>query len=249
MPSGVADTIYISRDLDVPEPHLNNPPATMSRPTVHAYHLPPTRLIPNSPYPLLHYPGLLSGAGACTPTSVRDLFASNDWETHWIFRYGATQRSHYHSRAHECMAVLSGRARIRFGVADTSEDMGENTHGAAHEAGGVTLAAEKGDVFLIPAGVSHKTYAATPEESFALLTPGDGHGIAGEDAREALERIELSGFTMMGAYPQGGDWDSCVGGEHEGRMEECWKVAKPGRDPVLGDAEEGVKGLWKEKEE
>jgi hypothetical protein len=52
-------------------------------------------------------------------------------------------------------------------------------------------------------------------------------------------------FMMMGAYPYGGVWDFAVGGDHEGREELVWRVAMPGRDPVLGESEEGVLGLWK----
>merc|ERR1711967_149515 len=82
---------------------------------VKSYPLSPSKLIPNSPFPLLHYPGLLSDKADCNTSKVYDLFTANGWEINWIFRYGPTQRSHYHSKAHECMAVLSGTATIRFG--------------------------------------------------------------------------------------------------------------------------------------
>lgn len=211
---------------------------------VKKYHLPATALMPNSPMPLLHYPGFLDLKTDCKPEKVYDLFASNGWQTQWIFRYGPTQRSHYHSQTHECMAVLSGTARIRFGVADTDPDLDKNTHGPAKEHGGVEVNAQPGDVFILPAGVAHKTFDTTPAE-FALLTPGDGHGIAAEDARAALAKIELSGFTMLGAYPiDGGTWDFAEGGESAGEYEKVWSVAKPEKDPVLGKAEEGLCGQW-----
>lgn len=75
----------------------------------------------------------------------------------WLVRYSHTQRAHYHSASHECMAVLSGTAMIRSDVADTNADMEKNTHGSAWEDGGIELEAEAGDVFIVPAGVSHKT--------------------------------------------------------------------------------------------
>ena len=183
---------------------------------VKKYHLPPTSLIPNSPHPLLHYPGLFSTKESCSPPKVHDIYTSNGWETHWIFRYGSTQDSHYHSQAHECMTVLSGTATIRFGVADTSPDLEESTHGNAHEAGGIEIEAKAGDVFVLPAGTAHKTFDTAPKAEFKLLTPGGGHRIAGEDARKTLEEIELDGFTMIGAYPVGADWDFAKGGEIEG---------------------------------
>lgn len=195
---------------------------------VKKYQLPPTALIPNSPHPLLHYPGLLrdkvENTSRLTPPKVHDLFNSNGWRTQWIFRYGQTQRSHYHSGVHECMAVLSGSATIRFGVADTTADMEANTTGGAWEGGGIELHAEAGDVFILPAGTAHKTYDTRPEAPFALLTPGDGHRILGgagaDEVRKALEEVELSGFTMIGAYPYGGgEWDFAEGGESEGAYE------------------------------
>ena len=211
------------------------------------YKLQPTSLIPNSPHPLLHYPGLLPQDPDVSATKVHDLFDSNGWRTQWIFRYGATQRSHYHSHAHECMVVLSGTATIRFGVADTVEDLDENTNGSGKEDGGIELEARAGDVFILPAGTAHKTFRTKPEDEFTLLTPGGGHQIAetSEDTREALSKIELSGFTMIGAYPRnGGEWDFAVGGENTGDYEAVWNVPKPENDPVLGKAEAGLCMQW-----
>ena len=212
---------------------------------VRKYQLPPTDLIPNSPQPLLHYPGLLAKQEDCSAPQVYDLFSKNGWKTQWIFRNGSTQRSHYHSIAQQSMADLTGSATIRFGVADTVTDMDENTHGDGMEAGGIELQARAGDVFILPAGTAHKTYDTKPEASFVLLTPGDGHHVAAGDIRKALDDVELSGVTMIGAYPiDGGEWDFAKGGESEGEYEKVWAVPKPENDPVLGKAEDGLCGLW-----
>jgi uncharacterized protein YjlB len=212
---------------------------------VKKYYLPPTALVPNSPRPLLHYTGLEEIVPGGKAADVHDIFKKNGWDTQWIYRYGSTQRSHYHAGAHECMAVLSGTATIRFGVADTSLDMDENTNGSAREDGGIELEARAGDVFLLPAGTAHKTYNTKPEAEFTLLTPGDGHSIAAEDARATLENTTLSGFTMIGAYPaKGAQWDSKRGGEDVGNYEKVWSVEKPENDPVLGKSEIGLCGLW-----
>lgn len=212
---------------------------------VKKYYLPPTPLIPNSPQPLLHYTGLTLPSPSPTPTDFYDLFRKNGWSVHWIYRYGTTQRSHYHSGIHECMAVLSGTATIRFGVADTSPDPGDNTEGDAREPGGVEIEAEAGDVFLLPAGTAHKTHDARPEAEFALLTPGDGHGVDAADERGVLDEVRLSGFTMIGAYPEGrGSWDAMTGGENSGEYEKVWTIEKPRLDPVLGGSQDGLCGLW-----
>ncbi|KAL6407070.1 FAD-dependent pyridine nucleotide-disulfide oxidoreductase [Ilyonectria robusta] len=207
------------------------------------YHLQPTALVPNSPRPLLHYKNVLPrnpGTSHCNQVQVWDMFSKHGWDTQWINRYGSTQLSHYHSQAHECMAVLSGSATIRFGVADTSEDLDANTWGSAWEDGGVELVAEAGDIFVIPSGVSHKTFAAKPAASPGLLSPGNGHGIEAEDPRKALGEIELSGFTMMGAY-NGGKWDFIQSG---GNYENVWSVPKPEKDPVFGSSHQGLRKLW-----
>ncbi|KAK4864423.1 hypothetical protein LT330_009951 [Penicillium expansum] len=211
---------------------------------VRQYRLFPTNLVPNSPRPLLHYKNVLArrpSSSHCDPADVWDMFNQNGWNVQWIFRYGETQLSHYHSKAHECMAVLSGTAKIRFGVADTSDDLFENTHGSSWEEGGIELEAEAGDVFIIPAGVAHKTYDAKPEAEFKLLTPGTGHGIEANDPRKALDDIQLSGYTMMGAY-NGGDWDFVKSG---GDFEKVWAVPKPSLDPVFGKSERGLCRTWR----
>lgn len=267
---------------------------------VKKYHLPPTDLIPNSPHPVLHYPGFLlplppgdtnnnnnddddnrhhltstSGAETTEPAHLRlhDLFARNGWETQWIYRYGPTQPSHYHARTHEAMAVLSGTATIRFGAADREDDDADVDHDYDghvtttstttttdhHPAcyAGVEVRAEPGDVFVLPAGTAHKTFATEPPRvdnedggGFALLTPGDGHRVAtrdGEDVRAALAGVRVSGFSMLGAYPAGGEaWDFVVGGGRPREAyEEVWAVPTPRRDPVLGEALEGICGQWK----
>lgn len=211
---------------------------------VKRYLLAPTALIPNSPYPLIHYRGIISPDSDSIANKFYDLLGKNGWKPHWIFRYGQTQKSHYHSAAHECMVVLTGHATIRFGVADTTEDMNENTYGRGREEGGVELEAQAGDVFVIPAGVAHKTYNAKPDAEFRLLTPGGGHGLP-DDAKSTLDGIELSGFTMMGSYPKdGGDWDFAVGGEGAATYAKVWAVPPPKLDPVLGSSAEGLCKLW-----
>ncbi|RMZ68459.1 quinone oxidoreductase [Pyrenophora seminiperda CCB06] len=174
------------------------------------------------------------------------------------------------------MTVISGgTATIRFGVADAADwaegkyEPGER--GEEGEEGGVEIKAGLGDVFIVPAGVSHKTFL--PEMSASASTPPStlppekpqvkelgfwqlGSDEAISDAERATyfdTNINLHGnselkgtFMMMGAYPRGGQWDFCVGGEHSGKEESVWKVPVPREDPVLGSSKEGVVGIWKE---
>lgn len=227
------------------------------------YVLPPTPLIPNSPYPLVHYPALLKdtvSSPSFSTTQVFDLFKKNGWQTQWLARYGPDIQSHYHSTTHEAMVVVSGgSATIRFGVADAADweagkyGIGERGSG---EEGGVEIQAGLGDVFIIPAGVSHKTFSPSPEvRELNFHQPEDiKQGQAAQRLDEESERarreffgaVKMEGhFMMMGAYPAGGVWDFAVGGEHEGREGDVWNVGMPERDPVLGIGEEGISGLWK----
>jgi uncharacterized protein YjlB len=183
-----------------------------------------------------------------TAAQVYDIFSENGWQTQWIFRYGSTQASHYHSDVHECMVVLSGSATIQFGAADQENKADDSTGDTKndHEEEGIKVQAHTGDVFVIPAGVAHKTFNTNPCLPFELLTPGDVHSVSAYDQRQAIADVPLSGFTMMGAYPkEGGAWDFCTGGGHVGEYEKVWAVVKPERDPVLGHAEEGLVGRWK----
>ena len=106
-------------------------------------------------------------------------------------------------------------------------------HSTAHEAlivlqgsarvqfggsGGVTFAVEKGDVIIIPAGVAHK-------------------------------RIdEADGFSCMGAYPQGQDYDMNYGkpGERPKADQNIGKVALPENDPLYGSDGPLVKNWFAE---
>ncbi|KAH8664442.1 hypothetical protein BX600DRAFT_464454 [Xylariales sp. PMI_506] len=225
---------------------------------VKTYKLPPTALIPNSPHPLLHYPGFFARECRQDPrlaaAGAHELFERHGWRTQWIYRYGRTQPSHYHSRAHECMVVLTGSATIRFGAADNDND--NNDDDDAETAAVVTadedgttryleIAARAGDIFVLPAGVAHKTFGAEPAAEFKLLSPGTGHGIEADDVPRALAGLQLDGFTMMGAYPvTGGEWDFAVGGDDVGNYEQVWSVVKPENDPALGHSREGLVGLW-----
>ena len=83
-----------------------------------------------------------------------------------------------------------------------------------------------------------------PGSTFKLLTPGDGHHIEGGSPKEALANVALDGFTMIGAYPRGFQWDSATGGEDVGNYERVWSVPRPDRDPVLGNDPSGLQTLW-----
>ena len=67
--------------------------------------------------------------------------------------------------------------------------------------------------------------------------------------KQALAQdIKLDGFTMLGAYPDGAEWDFNEGslGDHED-WATTWAIPKPARDPVLGESQDGLCGQWKDE--
>jgi uncharacterized protein YjlB len=91
----------------------------------------------NRMLPLLVYRKALNPDTPDLADQVRRLLAENHWGGAWlddIFDF-----HHYHSTAHEVLAVCRGQAQVCFG--------------GAH---GITLTVSAGDVIVIPAGVAHK---------------------------------------------------------------------------------------------
>lgn len=99
--------------------------------------------IPNSRLPLLIYPHAVPKQDA-DPETMERLLEKGGWPPRWrstIFPY-----HHYHSTAHEVLAVASGEARVLMGGPKGDE---------------LTISA--GDVIVIPAGVGHRRLASSPE--------------------------------------------------------------------------------------
>jgi uncharacterized protein YjlB len=94
--------------------------------------------IPNNPHlPFLVYQGALRFTGDDPAAVAETVFAANGWGGLW--RNSIFPFPHYHSMAHEVLAICRGWARVQFG--------GEQ---------GVTLTVNAGDVAVIPAGVGHE---------------------------------------------------------------------------------------------
>ncbi len=143
---------------------------------------------PNNPkLPLLIYENVLELPEEDPAALIEELFASNHWTQSW--RNGIYSFHHYHSTAHEVLGCYRGSATVQFG--------GEHGH---------TDSIMYGDVIIIPAGVAHMNFEATPD------------------------------FGVVGAYPDGQHWDMCRGepGEWDRAKERIEYVAFPTADPVYG---------------
>ena len=156
----------------------------------------------NGLLPLLHYPAAFSTGESMEPETIKEILETNSWNKTWV--NGIYDYHHYHSTAHEILVVLKGSARVQFG--------GPN---------GITLAIEKGDAVVIPAGVAHKKI---------------------EDA---------DGFSCLGAYPDGQQYDMQYGkkGERPQTDENVRQVPLPANDPLYGNDGPLVKNWFSESDQ
>jgi len=93
---------------------------------------------PNNPdLPILLYRGAFESTVSDLGSAVEAVFREHEWDRSW--RNGIFSYHHYHSTAHEVLAVISGSVRVQLG--------GPN---------GETFALERGDVVVLPAGTAHK---------------------------------------------------------------------------------------------
>jgi uncharacterized protein YjlB len=105
-------------------------------------------IFPNSHLPVILYKSVfelpLLNPGRFIITALKN----NLWENSW--KNGVYNYNHYHSTAHEVLAVYKGKTKLLLG--------GEN---------GLVVEIETGDVLVIPAGVAHKNI--TPENKFKCV--------------------------------------------------------------------------------
>jgi len=143
---------------------------------------------PNNPKcPLLVYKNAFHLPDDNAALVIEEVFQANGWSGSW--RNGIFSFHHYHSNTHEVLGCYSGSVKAQFGGPQ-----------------GVTMTLERGDVVIIPAGVSHKN----------LGSSGD--------------------FRVVGAYPSGKNWDMNRGDpdERQQAIESIEKVSLPAADPVYG---------------
>lgn len=105
----------------------------------------------NEKLPLLIYKGALRDK---TADEIEDILEKNGWKKGW--RNGIYDFHHYHSNTHEVLVVYSGRAKVQFGGPK-----------------GPFLDIEKGDVVIIPVGVSHKSLELSKDFSCIGMYPTD----------------------------------------------------------------------------
>ena len=151
----------------------------MAADRVDAHALADDGTIPNNWLPLLVYRTAIDPSGEDPPAVIEAILGANGWGSGW--RNGVFPYHHYHSTAHEVLAVYAGSARVQFG--------GER---------GVVESVAPGDLVIIPAGVGHKNLGATVDFRVVGAYPrGQAwdlcYGRAGERPRadERIARVPL----------------------------------------------------------
>ncbi len=92
--------------------------------------------IPNSRLPVLIYRGLSLADGPAQVGEVESSFGAHGWRGAW--RNGIFGFHHFHSTAHEVLAIVAGSVQVRLGGP-----------------GGRSLEVTRGDVLVLPAGTGH----------------------------------------------------------------------------------------------
>ena len=164
------------------------------------HHFRPDGTVINSRLPLLVYRNAVRAEqDGDLEKVVKATFLLNDWSNNWTYR-GVYPYPHFHSTSHEVLGIVRGKAALRLG-------------GAAQP----PMVFEAGDVILVPAGVSHTSFA-----------DNEHRALGGTDD-----------VLTVGGYFDGRDWDLMRDGEiSDAEMRAAVKrilsLPIPSKDPVHG---------------
>ena len=170
---------------------------TNAEPTLHVFE--PDGGVPNSRLPLAFWPGRLP-ADARNGPAANALFRKNGWQGTWV--YTVFPFWHFHTRGHEALACVAGRARIGFG--------GDH---------GIEVDVAVGDVCVIPAGVGHRRLDSSPDFLMAGGYPPDQEGniIRIGDLDDGTIAGEIAALALPETDPISGQADGVVA---------AWRKAK-----------------------
>lgn len=146
--------------------------------------------IPNSALPLVLARDAWAGQALDGEAACRRL-AAHGWGGNWV--YTVFDFWHFHTRGHEVLAGVSGRARIGFGGDD-----------------GVSVEFGVGDLCIIPAGVGHRRLEASddflvaggypPGQEGNIVRPGQ---MEADRARREIEAVALPGTDPISGVGEG----------------------------------------------
>jgi len=135
---------------------------------------PPGDVIPNHPrFPVLVYRGV---AGIEDAAAARALLARHGWGGSWVD--SVFDFHHFHSNAHEVLAVVAGAATLELGGPQ-----------------GQTFDVESGDVLVLPAGTGHRRASATGGFSVVGAYP------RGQEDYDLLREADAAARERIAALP------------------------------------------------
>ncbi|UCD53099.1 MAG: cupin domain-containing protein [Phycisphaerales bacterium] len=165
-----------------------NTHSTVSLSQVKAYILADDGIFPNNErLPLLVYHGVLGTPALDLVARARELFHQNHWGESWI--NGIYDFHHYHSTAHEVLAIAAGEAKVQFG--------GKR---------GVIATVEAGDAVVIPAGVAHKNLGSGYDFTVVGAYPKGQHYdmCYGQEGERPAADQNIASVPLPQADPFGG---------------------------------------------
>jgi uncharacterized protein YjlB len=152
-------------------------PVAPDRARVETLELPPNGRMPNNSLPVVLIRGALEAPADVG--QVHEIYRSNGWRGLWTWT--VYDFHHYHSTAHEALAVATGEATLMLG--------GE---------GGRDVTLRAGDLVVLPAGTGHRRLRASdgfavcgaypPGQEADLLRPEEAEP---EEARERIAAVPL----------------------------------------------------------
>lgn len=147
----------------------------------------PSGGVPNNPdLPLIVYRDALAPQERSV-AGVRARAGARGWHGFW--RGGVYPFHHFHAEAHEALAVIAGRARVRFGGPD-----------------GVDVELAAGDAVLIPAGVGHcARWASDDFACVGFYPPGQAPDLARPEAPPAAAAARIAAVPLPAADPLFGE--------------------------------------------
>ncbi|MEK4438690.1 hypothetical protein [Paenibacillus sp. FSL K6-2862] len=168
-----------------------------SRDNLETFYFKDDGVIPNNPnLPVLLYKGVWSK----DPSRAESLLNSNNWGNSWI--NGVFDYHHFHSNAHEALAVVSGFVQLILGG-----DKGQRVY------------LQTGDIVVLPAGTGHKRLEASSDFRIAGAYPGGtSYNTRTGDPRERPEVLrEIGNVPIPETDPVYGN---------EGPLLELWNKGK-----------------------
>ncbi|WJH27224.1 cupin domain-containing protein [Paenibacillus sp. CC-CFT742] len=168
-----------------------------SRDNIETFYFQDDGVIPNNPnLPVLLY----KGVWAKDPSGAESLLNSNHWGNSWI--NGVFDYHHFHSNAHEALAVVSGFVQLILG--------GEQ---------GQRVYLQTGDIVVLPAGTGHKRLEASSDFRIAGAYPGgtNYNTRTGDPAERPEVLREIQGVPIPDTDPVYGN---------EGPLLELWNKGK-----------------------